>query len=315
MLLNCVRIGVAGAGVFGGYHAAKYASHTSSELVAIFDPDGARAQSLAEKYNATAFGDLDEFLQHVDAVIVTTPATVHFDVAGPALRAGRHVFIEKPITLEAAQADELIGSANAQDLVLQVGHQERYVFDAVGLLARGKVPNKIDCVRCGPPSGRCEDVSVVFDLMVHDIDLVRELTGADIQHVTADGTASEVSAEMVLENGAIVSMKASRQADRRERRMSLVYDDGIIEFDFVNRTLKNSTPAVLGEVFDLDNAPLALRDPLEFGAHAFLQAIQEGGKPLISGEAGRDAISWAVRIEEAAGILPNASRAPERMTA
>lgn len=316
MLSDCVRIGVAGAGVFGGYHASKYAAHKSSNLVAIFDPDTARAASLAEKHNATAINDLDDFFQQVDAVVVTSPASVHFDVAEQALRAGRHVFIEKPITLEAAHADALISAAKAQGLVLQVGHQERYVFDAAGLLARGKAPKKIDCVRCGPASGRCEDVSVVFDLMVHDIDLVRELTRSDIQHITAEGSAGEVDAELVLENGAIVSLKASRQAELRERRMSLIYDDGVIEFDFVNRTLNNSTPAILGQVFDADNAPLALRDPLEFGAQCFLQAIQENGKPLVSGEAGRDAIAWALRIEEAAGLSSStASHAPERMSA
>ncbi len=315
MLSNCVRIGVAGAGVFGGYHASKYASHEASKLVAIFDPDKARATALAEKHDCRAFGDFDEFLQQVDAVVVTSPASVHFDVAEPALRAGRHVFIEKPITLEAEHANALIELARKQNLILQVGHQERYVFDAVGLLARGKTPKKIDCVRCGPASGRCEDVSVVFDLMVHDIDLVRELTKSEIRHVTADGSAGEVNADLVLENGAVVSMKASRQAQRRERRMSLVYDDGIIEFDFVNRTLANSTPAILGQVFEIDDASLALRDPLEFGAHAFLQSIQNGVKPLVSGEAGRNAVAWATRIEEAAGIGSCTTSAPERMRA
>ena len=315
MLSNCVRIGVAGAGVFGGYHASKFASHESSNLVAVFDPDRARATSLAERHDATAYDDLGEFLQQVDAVVVTTPATVHFDVANSALQAGRHVFIEKPITLDTGHADALIEAAQAKNLVLQVGHQERYVFDAVGLLAREKVPSKIDCVRCGPSSGRCEDVSVVFDLMVHDIDLVRELTKSDIQHISAEGSPGDVSAELVLENSAIVSMKASRLAERRERRMSLVYDDGIIEFDFVNRTLKNSTPAKLEQVFETDAAPLALRDPLSFGAQSFLNSIVKGEQPMISGEVGRNAIEWALLVEEAAGLSSLNDATPERLSA
>lgn len=314
-MLDRVKIGVAGAGVFGGYHAAKFASHGWADLVAVFDPDWTRAKSLAEKHGALALGDLDEFLQHVDAVVVTSPATVHFNVAERALSAGRHVFVEKPITLDVEQADALISSARAQGLVLQVGHQERYVFDAVGLLARDKAPLKIDCVRCGPTSGRCEDVSVVFDLMVHDIDLVRELTKSDIRHVTANGDNGELCADLTLENGATVSMKASRRTQSRERRMSLVYEDGFIEFDFVNRTIENSTPAVLDEVFEIDNAPLALKDPLGFGAQAFLQSIKDGAAPLVSGEAGRAAVAWASRIEEAAGLASHGSVTQERMRA
>lgn len=312
---NSVRIGVAGAGVFGSYHAAKFAAHEKSVLTGVFDVDPVRARSLAEKFGARAFDDLGEFLAHADAVVVTAPATCHFDLAAKALEAGRHAFVEKPLTLTVEDAEALIALAASKTLVLQAGHQERYVFDAVGLFNRDRAPLKIDCVRCGPPSGRCEDVSVVFDLMVHDIDLVRRLTQSEIKTLSAEGDAVEAFAEMVLDNGTLVSMKASRRASAPQRRMTLVYDDGVIEFDFVNRMLANSTMAALGEAFRAEGATLALTDPLAYGAEMFLKSILQGSAPAVTGEDGRDAVAWAGKIEQAAGVCAAGAQERERLRA
>jgi predicted dehydrogenase len=302
LLFSGVRIGVVGAGVFGAYHAEKYAYHEKAVLAAVFDVDHARACALAEKHGAQAFSDIEHFLQNVDAVVVTAPASCHFDLTQKALHAGRHVFVEKPLALSVEQADALLHQAKVQNLILQVGHQERYVFEAVGLLGRDRAPLKIDCVRCGPPSGRCEDVSIVFDLMIHDIDLIRKLTNSEIKNLSADGDVREICAEMILENDTVVTLKASRVAAKQERRMTLIYDDGVIEFDFVNRTLENSTLATLNKAFQTENAPLALGDPLGFGADRFLVSILNHTAPLVSGDDGRDAVAWAVQIENAAGI-------------
>lgn len=312
---NSVKIGIAGAGVFGGYHASKYDSHDMADLTAVFDPDHDRAQALAEKHGAQAIDKFDALIAQVDAVVVAAPATFHFELADQALRAGRHVFVEKPIALDVADANALVERARKNSLIMQVGHQERFVFDAVGLLDRATSPLKIDCIRCGPASGRCEDVSVVFDLMVHDIDLVRQLTKSDIRILSAKGDEASVTAELTLENGAIITMKACRNEPSLDRRMSLVYDDGFVEFDFVNRTLNNSTSAVLADAFGSDDAPLALRDPLGFGADAFLKAVQQHSVPIVSGEAGRDAVEWAARIEEAAGLALQGSDIAERLRA
>ncbi len=314
-MLSGVRIGVVGAGVFGAYHAAKYACCERATLAAVFDLDPVRAGALADKHAALAISDIDEFLNAVDAVVVTAPASCHYDIAAKALGAGRHVFVEKPLALNIEHADALIDMATKQGLVLQIGHQERYVFDAVGLLGRDRAPLKIDCIRCGPPSGRCEDVSVVFDLMIHDLDLVRKLTASEIKHLSAEGNASEISAEMVLENGTIVGLKASRCADKPERRMRLVYDDGVIDFDFVDRALENSTMATLNEAFKTENASNALCDPLGFGAELFVTSILDSSAPVVTGGDGRDAVAWAARIEDAAGIVISGAPEIERLRA
>lgn len=311
-----IRIGVAGAGVFGGHHSAKVAAHGHAIMAGIFDIDVARLKALAARFAAPAFTDYSAFLEAVDAVIVAAPASAHFNLARDALAAGRHVFIEKPIALETVDADALIALARDKGAVLQVGHQERYVADAAGLLSIGKSPVKIDCVRRTTASGRCEDVSVVLDLMVHDLDLIRKLSGSEIETVTASGDAHGAKAELLLTNGATVTLEASRRAEEPERRMTLIYDDGVVEFDFVNRKAANTTAAPLQTCFDMKAPPLAFSDPLGFGTNAFISAILESSEPAVTGQDGRDALDWARRIEAAARIgLAEGFEAQERLRA
>lgn len=301
-----LKIGIAGAGVFGSYHAAKYVNHAEADLVGVFDPDQKRAEDFARKFNASTYVDYADFLAAVDAVVIAAPASQHFQLAEAALHSGRHVFVEKPIALSVEAADTLIAIADEAGLVLQVGHQERYVCDAVGLLGRDKSPIKIDCIRYVPFSGRCDDVSVAFDLMVHDLDIIRQLTKSEIREISAEGDSDKIRAEFTLGNDALVSVRAGRRADRAERRMTLVYDDGVIDFDFANRTFTNTTPIEMGNAFESERAPLAMRDPLEHGAALFVNAINAGETPLVTGHDGRDAVAWACAIEDAAGLSSSA---------
>ncbi len=294
-----LNIGIAGAGVFGGHHASKYAAHDKAALISLFDIDQDRADALAQRFGVAAYRDYSKFLLDLDAVIIAAPAGCHFELAHEALEAGRHVFVEKPLALCTDDADKLIELANAKRCVLQVGHQERYVFDAAGLFAREQAPKKIHSVRRGSATGRCEDVSVIFDLMIHDLDLVRHVTNAEVLNVAAFGGANEASADLILSNGTIVSLSASRQAASVERRMTLEYDDGVIEFDFVNRVISNSTLALLPARFDDAAGSRAFSDPLGYGADQFIAAVLSGNDPIVTGLHGRIAVDWAQRIEKA----------------
>ncbi len=297
-----INIGVAGAGVFGGHHCGKIAGREDAALSGVYDIDHDRALLQARKHNVPAEKNFADLLERADAVIIAAPAIAHYELALEALRAGRHVFVEKPVALSLEEADELIALSMTRGLILQVGHQERYVAEAAGLFDRKRAPVKVDCVRHTAATGRCEDVSVVLDLMIHDIDLIRKLTGAEIESVSARGENHAAEAELMLDNGSTVSLAASRRAGTPERRMTLVYDDGIIEFDFVNRKAANTTPSPLHACFDGEDAPLSFRDPLAFGTEIFVTAIREGKTPSVTGADGRQALQWALSIEEAAGI-------------
>lgn len=301
-----LNIGVAGAGVFGGHHASKYAQTDRANLVGVFDIDPDRANKLASLHNIRAFDDYAALVAAVDAVVVAAPASAHYRLVLEALEAGRHVFVEKPLALRAEDAERLAALAEAKGLVLQVGHQERYVAAALGLTGYAAKPLKIECVRCAAPSSRCRDVSVVFDLMIHDFDLVRHLTKSSPKTVAAEGSANEARAELLLENGAVAAFRASRAASDLERRMRLIYEEGFIEIDFMKRSIVNTTKALLQNDFGETGGDLAFTDPLGLGAGKFIDAITDGDAAYVTGRDGADAVVWACAVEDA--VFSNGSR-------
>jgi predicted dehydrogenase len=145
-----LRAGVIGAGVFGGYHAGKYAEHADTTLAAVFDPDGDRAQALAAQHGAAAFSDLNDFLDAVDIVTVASPGVTHAEMARRALEAGKPVLVEKPLAVTGDEADALCALAESKGLALACGHQERVVFDVMGLTAITTPPRRIVASREGP---------------------------------------------------------------------------------------------------------------------------------------------------------------------
>lgn len=173
-----MRAGVVGAGVFGGYHAGKYAGDARTEFIGVFDPVRDRARAIASQHGAIAFTSLNAMIEEADIITIASPALFHHDAAYRATAAGRHVLVEKPICATVEEGRELLELAQKSGRVLQVGHQERFVFAAMGLF--GDIPHArtLSARRMGTPSARNLDVSVTLDLMIHDIDLVWRWLGA-----------------------------------------------------------------------------------------------------------------------------------------
>ncbi len=300
-----IRAGVVGAGFFGTFHARKYAGLQGVELKAIIDPDELRAATLAEELSTASAPRLRDVLDGLDVVTVAAPALYHYILTKEALEAGKHVLVEKPIALKTKDADQLIALAADKNLVLQVGHQERFVFDAFGLLKRPVAPTEIKATRAGPFSGRAMDTSVVMDLMIHDLDLIHQVIPGNVAHVEAEARTvhgehlDEVTAHLSFDQGAEVTLHASRIADDRDRAMSLVYPDGAIEIDFMNRTVKNTTGAELGDIFGADQ-PAVMADPLGFAVSHFIDSVRTKTEPVVTGRCGRQALETALKIHEAA---------------
>lgn len=307
-----LRAGVAGAGVFGGYHANKYTEVAGAELVAIFDADPARAEAAATARGVAAFTDFAAFLAAVDVVTIATPASTHASLAATALAAGRHVLVEKPIALNLDDADRLIAQAVAAGLVLQVGHQERYVTDALGLLAR-EAPARLRSRRLNRFSGRAMDVSVVFDLMIHDLDLLSVLTGdamprlVAVEAVRQHGTvADKVAVELAFPGGCTAQLEASRIEDVPLRDLTLDYAAGTVHLDFLTRQTTNGTPLPLAVDLSAAEKPAGLADPLRFGTQVFVDAVHQVRRQDtkrsagVSGQDARRALALAIMIETAA---------------
>jgi len=170
-----LRAGVMGAGVFGGYHARQYANAANVELTGVYDPDKVRADEVAGRHGATGFDDLAAFLAGVDVVTVASPAIHHASGALAALKAGKPVYVEKPLAVSMRDADSIVDAAAKHGLTVACGHQERLVFQAIGLFNTPERPLRMEAVRHGPESERSLDVSVVLDLMIHDLDLALSL--------------------------------------------------------------------------------------------------------------------------------------------
>lgn len=310
-----VRIGIAGAGVFGGYHAQKYHDHKHAKISCVFDKDQQAASDLAQKYSCSSNMDFDAFLDQVDAVIITVPARHHAMLAIHALKHHKHVFIEKPIALDLADAEDIIRLAEERALILQIGHQERYVVDAMGLFSLPQKPHLIECKRCMPATGRGEDVSVVMDLMIHDLDIVAQFNNSISPLVTIDDNVCDIHnacADLGFKNndgGLKAILTANRHSDKRERSLRLAFDDGEIFLDFLNRTIKNTTSFILQDPFEKTGEEpkdknLALSDPLAYGADVFLRSMQTNTPPIVTGHDGLVALNLALQIEQAMSIAP-----------
>ena len=292
-----LRAAVIGAGVFGRHHAAKYMRAPGVKLTAIADPSPDARHFVETHLHVLAVSDWRELLGEVDIVSICSPASTHAPIVRAFLNAGAHVLVEKPIATDLDEAEDLIALAAANGLVLTVGHQERFVFAKSGLLDYPDAPLYVECVREGPWTGRGTDVSVVLDMMIHDLDLVHQLVPGRIASVQADGRsvhgtlADSVTAKLAFESGTLVRLVASRAADARRRSMRVVYPDGSIEIDFLTRTVTNTTAR---ELHDLE-----LRDPLWESVAAFVTAARAGATTLVRPEEARQALETALRIEDA----------------
>jgi predicted dehydrogenase len=245
-----LKVGVAGAGVFGNYHAQKAAASARTEFMGVYDIDQARAESVASTFGAPGMSDYKAFLDMCDAIVVAVPATFHEPLAREAIEAHCHVLVEKPLTLSGKTARSLADEAAARGRILQVGHQERFVARAMGVLSIDEAPLLIESVRAGPPApdNRAGDVSVIWDLMIHDLDLAAMMLGTEFNGVTASGKRvhsrhlDEASAQFTYASGGVARLRASRAAEVRERTMRVVYPSGEIAIDFLTRKVENSTP-------------------------------------------------------------------------
>ncbi len=301
-----------GAGVFGHHHATKYKALSQGgkdvELFAVADPNAEMRTKAKAHLGCQVVADWRELLGKVDLVSVCSPAVTHAEIVRAFLKAGAHVLVEKPIATTMAEASELVSLSRQMGKVLSVGHQERFVFARTGLLGLPQAPLEISCWRQGPWTGRGDDVSVVLDLMIHDLDLVHALVPGEVTEVRAEGLieygphADEVFALLRFAGGAIAKLETSRVANERKRGLRAVYADGIVEIDFLSRTVRNTTGHALGA--------LELGDPLGESVSGFVAAAQAGVDALVTPEQAAQALETALWVEEASGAaLPQPMRA------
>lgn len=314
-----VRVGVAGAGHFGRYHALKVASGDRATLSGIYDPDEERAKTIGWEAGAPSLS-FDALLDTSDAVIVAAPAEAHHELALRALEAGKHVLVEKPIASTLAQADELGRVAAQRGLVLQVGHLERFSAAFGAVAARMNRPLYLEAIRIAPFKPRGTDVSVILDLMIHDLDLILFLVDSPLETVDAVGAAVAsqhediANARVRFENGSVATITASRISFRTERRMRVFAQDGYLAVDFASRKLTSiargsGRPIPQVPDFGMEDGSWEDHDSLAAEHAAFYASVLDGAPVLVDASAGRRALAAALAVMDAMALARGRARA------
>jgi predicted dehydrogenase len=294
-----VRVAVIGAGHFGRFHAQKVAAAAGATLVGIHDRHGDRAAAVAAELGAPVLPSLEAAIDAAEAVIVATPTDAHAAIATAALAAGRHVLVEKPITATLAEADALVALAREKGLVLQVGHLERFSAARGAITRHISRPLAMECVRVAPFRPRGLEVSVVLDLMIHDIDLVLMLAGGEPVSIEATGAAvlsdkpDIALARLGFADGRAANLSASRIAPGITRTLRIAGSDGTLEADLVARSLRRFSAAdgTVAEESWTDADSLAAQ------LAGFIAAVRREEAVVVDGAAGRAALAVALTIE------------------
>ncbi|MBV9654698.1 MAG: Gfo/Idh/MocA family oxidoreductase [Acetobacteraceae bacterium] len=318
MTAGQLRVGIAGAGHFGRYHALKVASAERAVLTGIYDPDEERAKTIGWEAGAPAVS-LETLLAECDALIIAAPADSHFELAMQALDAGKHVLVEKPIAATLPQADALARRAAERRLVLQVGHLERFSAAFGAVAARIERPLYIEATRIAPFKPRGTDVSVILDLMIHDLDLILLLVDSPLESVDAVGAAvvspheDIANARVRFENGSVATITASRISFRTERRMRVFAQDGYLAVDFANRRLSSiarGTGRAIPQVpeFGLEDGAWEDHDSLAAEHEAFYASVLDGAPVVVDAAAGRRALAAALAVMDAMAAARDRAR-------
>jgi len=297
--------GVVGAGAFGRIHARKYSEDTRVQFIGVYDPDDERATELANTHGAESFASLDALLSAADIITIASPPSLHGAAALAALNAGKHLLIEKPLATDTETGAQLVRLAQEKRLILACGHQERLVFDAIGLLAAPEAPMYIESVREGPWTGRSADVSVTLDLMVHDLDLALQLLKAKPTSILATAksvkgaTADQIEARLAFADAEAVFI-SSRIAKERRRYMRAVYPSGEVKLDFITREFSNTAKFALNPNFAETRTG---SDPLGSNVAAFIDAVLGvAPRPVVNGEEALAVLQLALDVDRASGL-------------
>ncbi len=304
-----LRLGVVGVGYLGKFHAEKYAAMENVDLVGVVDAHREIADGIASKFGARPFYNHQDLIGKVDAVSVAVPTPDHFVVSRDFLENDIDVLIEKPITATLDEANELIRLSESRGLIIQVGHLERFNPAVAALQGVVKKPMFIESHRLSIYKDRCTDVSVVLDLMIHDIDIILNFVKSDIKSIHASGISvisnhvDIANARLSFETGCVANVTASRISIKNERKIRLFQKDAYISVDFANHDItlirKNGTGSGTGGIVpgaDIQKLSFLKGDALEDELTSFVNAIILRQTPEVTGQMGRDALKIALNI-------------------
>jgi predicted dehydrogenase len=302
-----LRTAVIGVGYLGRFHAQKYAQLPDSELIAVVDANADVSAKVGAELGVPGETNIESVLDRVEAVSIAVPTPLHFQIGEAALERGVHVLMEKPIATTVEEARQLVDLARQKKCVLQVGHLERFNPAIMAAAGRLKTPRFVESHRLAPFKQRGTDVSVVLDLMIHDIDLIQELVGEPIESIDAvgatvfSGETDIVNARIRFRGGCVANATASRISLKQERKIRIFQDDAYLSIDMQQKILtvirkKDAAPVESPAQVSIEEDTFDQGDALLAEIEAFLRAIREGSEPVVTGEDGLRALETATQI-------------------
>jgi predicted dehydrogenase len=302
-----MRVGVVGVGHLGRHHARILSTLAGVSLVGVADINEGRAREIATQYGSTAYDDWRQLLTMVDAVTVAAPTEAHATVAAAFLEQGVHVLVEKPMTTTTGEADRLLALAQARRVTLAVGHTERFNPAVAHVKPLLHEPRFIEVHRLGTFPERSLDIDVVFDLMIHDLDLVLDIVGAEVTALEAVGVpvltprVDIANVRLRFANGCIANLTASRISRDRVRKIRFFQRDVYVSVDYAAQEVEmyrlvpqaGQMPVIQGGKLEI-----ARQEPLQRELEDFVAAIRDNRPPLVTGQQGRAALALAERVVE-----------------
>src|SRR5438876_10232706 len=304
--MKALRVVVVGEGHIGPNHARLYAELPSVQFTSIYDLDVMRANTIGKKYGLIPAKSLEQFAETIDAASIATPTSTHYKVAHALLSRGKHLLVEKPITENTRDASELAELAAREQLVLQVGHVERFNPVLSALEARLTHPRFIEAHRLSPYPERSTDIGVVLDLMIHDLEIILHLVRSPVQNIDAVGVAvlsrgeDIANARLHFENGCVANVTSSRISPERMRKIRVFQEDAYLSLDYQNQSGEIYRRA--GGRITRDKVEIAREEPLKGQLASFIECARTGREPRVSGFQATAALELAVEITKRIAI-------------
>lgn len=311
-----VRVGVFGVGSLGQHHARIYAALQNAELVGIYDVDKDRAAQIAGAHNTKAFDSFDDLADRVEAASVAVPTDHHFETASRLMDKQIHLLVEKPISVTTDEAERMVDIARRKEIILQVGHIERFNPVMKFLEDNLSKPRFIEAIRLAPypppretgiPRGT--EVSVILDLMIHDLDIILHLVRSPVKDVHAVGvpvlspTEDIANVRILFENGCVANVTASRISQEKMRKIRVFQEDTYVSLDYMNQT--GQLCKKTGKSIEALPVPIDKGEPLAIELDSFLQCVQTRGTPVVTGAHASEALKLAVKIRQRLAECPS----------
>lgn len=311
-----LRIGIVGTGSMGRNHTRVAVANPLVECKGVFDPNEKQGISVATEYGCRYFDDFEGFLDAVDAIVISSPTTTHYSIAKQALLAGKHCLIEKPITVQISEAEELQQIALEEGLVISVGHVERYnpVFSELCNILENKEVLGIKVNRLGYNTNRANDVDVVLDLMIHDIDNINKLIPEKLHVVGAIGgnfhttNYDYVTSIIKTDSGIVCDITASKASQTKQRTVQISCTDCFVTVDFLHKDIEvtrhaqgsyisENTDVKYKQEYLVERVLVPNVEPLMAEHSDFAEAILKKRSPKVTAQDGIDALKLAIEVQ------------------